>query len=91
MKYVNIQNEMAAKSMDQERISRQQHEIMKAKQQNTFIQEMVYRKLKGQLKQKAEMMKDNPMSILVKNSTDNKEALGRPFVNAVQIKIVSLN
>lgn len=35
------------------------------------------------------MMKDNPMSILVKNSTDNKEALGRPFVNAVQIKIVS--
>jgi hypothetical protein len=29
------------------------------------------------------MMKDNPMNILVKNSTDNKEALGRPFVSAV--------
>ena len=49
---------------------------------------MVYRKLKGQLKQRAEMMKDNPMNILVKNSIDNKEALGRPFVSAVQIKIV---
>ena len=35
------------------------------------------------MKQKAEMMKDNPMSILVKNRIDNKEALGRPFVSAV--------
>jgi hypothetical protein len=50
---------------------------------------MVYRKLKQQLNQKAEQMKDNPMSILAKNSTDNKEALGKPFVNAVQIKIVT--
>jgi hypothetical protein len=50
---------------------------------------MVYYKLKQQLKQKAEQMKDNPMNILAKNSTDNKEALGKPFVSAVQIKIVS--
>ena len=75
--------------MDKERQLREAKIQQRAKKQSQIIQEMVYYKLKQQLKQKAEQMKDNPMNILAKNSTDNKEALGKPFVSAVQIKIVS--
>jgi hypothetical protein len=41
---------MVVTSLEQERIHREQHDMLKVKQQNTFIQEMVYRKVKGQLK-----------------------------------------
>ena len=50
---------------------------------------MVYKKLKSQLKQKIENLKDNPQNILMKNYNE-KESAGRPYVNAVQIKIVSI-
>ncbi len=41
---------MVVTSLEQEKMQREQHEMLKVKQQNTFIQEMVYRKVKGQLK-----------------------------------------
>jgi hypothetical protein len=49
---------------------------------------MVYKKLQQHLRQKVDQLKDNPIQILEGVFKDNKEVVGRPFVSAVQIKIV---
>jgi hypothetical protein len=46
-KHEGIQKNNVDTSLEQERINREQQEMLKVKQQNTFIKEMVYRKVKG--------------------------------------------
>ena len=46
-RYEGIQNDMVITSLEQERMHREQQEMLKVKQQNTFIKEMVYRRVKG--------------------------------------------
>jgi hypothetical protein len=46
-KYEGIQKNMVVTSLEQERMHREQQEMLKVKQQNTFIKEMVYKKVKG--------------------------------------------
>ncbi len=66
--------------------------IDQAKREKTSkIEEIVYKKLKSHLKQKYKNMKQNPNDILQRQVYQEKENPGRPYVNAVQIKIVSQN
>ena len=46
-KHEGIQKNNVDTSLEQERMHREQQEMLKVKQQNTFIKEMVYRKVKG--------------------------------------------
>ena len=52
------------------------------KEKSKKIEEIVYKKLKSQLKQKIENLRDKPQNILLKNYNE-KEGAGRPYVSAV--------
>lgn len=58
------------------------------KEHQRKIEEMVFKKLKSHLRSKIEQLKDNPNKILMKDHGD-KDVPGKPYVSAVQIKIVS--
>ncbi|CDW84322.1 UNKNOWN [Stylonychia lemnae] len=78
--------EEALSIREQKNIAEQEQQMREKTQK---IEEIVYKKLKFHLKQKLENFKKNPQEILLRHQYVEKESGGRPYVNAVQIKILS--
>lgn len=58
------------------------------REKSSKIEELAYKKLKHQLKQRLGLLKQNPNEILQRHQQIDKDSTGRPYANAVQIKIV---